>query len=215
MSASEVSMGVPLAGSYTPLPSSGNGGNPNVGFTGIGSDSRFTGPGGNHIFCGCCCDTRRATLIINGISVVMKFITMILLFVGVKFIEKNYEQIEADMSNDEDRKQFDLMVHNGTFELFEGFTDLFLFFSMLMHICGIYGALKFKPWAIIVAAVAYGLGLLLALLSMSIFQIVFMGLFLYPHIILLKEIQSGIMSEMNYEHVVHCCGSSGGGGGYV
>ena len=130
-----------------------------------------------------------------------------MMFFGIKFIETNASSIAEDMDDDEGKAQFENMAENGSFKLIEGMVDLFLVVSIAMHGCGIYGALKFQPWAIIVAAVAYGITLFFALLGVNLIQIIVCGVFLYPHIILLKEIQAGIMSEVNYEHVANCCGT--------
>jgi len=32
------------------------------------------------------------------------------------------------------------------------------------------------------------------------------GFMLYPHLIMYKEMKEGIMTELNYHKIAHCCG---------
>jgi hypothetical protein len=72
---------------------------------------------------------------------------------------------------------------------------------------GIYGALKFKHWPVMVALVAYSIQVFLHVFSFSFGGLLLSGFFAYPHVVFLKELKSGVMSEMNYptERFSCCC----------
>jgi hypothetical protein len=159
----------------------------------------------NHLFCNCCCDVRRATLVVNGLTIVWNFVVMLLMFVGFKFVLKNADEIAADMDDDEVAKEFEAMAQNGSLGFLEAVIDIFFMFSTVLHAFGVYGALKYEVWAIIVAAVAYGIGFSFALLSLDFTNMFVKGLFLYPHLVLIKEIREGIMTDYNYANVKNCC----------
>ena len=160
----------------------------------------------NHLFCGCCCDVRRATLVVNIITIVLNLIFLILTFVGLNFMSNNLDVIEEDMDDDEAKEAMENFAQTGGFALLEVVISLFLFVSIFLHAVGIYGALKFKVWAVAVGATSYGLGVLMHLLLMNFPHFVLSALFLYPHIILILEINQGIMTDYNYENVANCCG---------
>jgi hypothetical protein len=161
----------------------------------------------NHLYCGCCCDVRRATLVVNAISISMNVIAMIFLFFGVHYMAKNADKIAEDMDDDQAKQDFAKIAKNGTLPLIEAFADIFLIVSIFLHACGIYGALKYQTWGVAVAAVAYGLTLLIHLVSLNIIHVIIAGLFFYPHVILIKEMKEGIMTDYNYHNVASCCGT--------
>jgi hypothetical protein len=161
----------------------------------------------NHLYCGCCCDVRRATLAVNAITIIMNVILMILLFFGTNFMAKNAAEIAEDMDDDQAKQDFEKLAQNGSLQLFEAFADIFLFVSIFLHACGIYGALKFQSWGVTVAAVSYGVSLLLNLLLFNPIHIIISALFFYPHVILIKEMKEGIMTDYNYPNIASCCGN--------
>jgi hypothetical protein len=77
--------------------------------------------------------------------------------------------------------------------------------SIFLHAFGVHGALKYKTWAIKIAAVAYGIPFTWAVLNFDFMSFILAGVFLYPHIVLIKEIESGVMTPYNYENVQFCC----------
>mmetsp|Transcript_35478 Transcript_35478/g.55240 ORF Transcript_35478/g.55240 Transcript_35478/m.55240 type:complete len:216 (-) Transcript_35478:206-853(-) len=159
----------------------------------------------NHLFCNCCCDVRRATLVVNGITIVWNLLVMLLMFIGFEFLVKNADQIAADMDDDEAANDLKAMASNGSLGWLEAAIDIFFMFSIVLHGFGVYGALKYEVWAIVVAAVAYGIGLAFAVLGLDFMNIFMKGMFLYPHLVLIKEIREGIMTDYNYANVKSCC----------
>ena len=109
----------------------------------------------SHLFCNCCCDCRRACLVLNAISIVLKIIMICIIGIGGKYISNNIQQIETDIDDDAYRKQVDQFVEEGGIQIVETVVDFFSMISIGLHICGLYGALHFKQWGIIVAGSTY------------------------------------------------------------
>jgi len=160
----------------------------------------------SHQFCNCCCDCRRACLIINGIAIGFKVVAMIIIPIVGKFVSNNIEQIEADMDDDKARKDFDEVVREGGITLLEAVFEIYTIIGIALCACGIYGALKFKKWGIITAGSTYAIGLLFGIIGFDFTTMLMSGLFLYPHIIMYKEMREGTMTELNYHKVARCCG---------
>lgn len=164
----------------------------------LGGVSDFFGPTRgreNHLFFGFCCDSRRAVLAVNGISIAWDLISMLILHILLLFAE---DQVKADV--DVDEKEVKLVE-----ELFDIFQIVFIF----MHACGIYGAIKYQAWAVWVSLVAYGLA---PFFFKGIYPWpirIFQFICIYPHIIFLREVKSGVMADYNYDRVKHCCDCCG------
>ena len=161
----------------------------------------------SHLFCNCCCDCRRACLVINAISIVLKIVMICIVGIGGKYISNNIQQIETDIDDDAYRKQVDQFVEEGGIQIVETVVDFFSMISIGLHLCGLYGALHFKQWGIIVAGSTYTVSLLFGVLALDFGAVVVGGVFLYPHIIMYKEMKEGIMTEYNYHKIAHCCGN--------
>ena len=161
----------------------------------------------SHLFCNCCCDCRRACLVLNAISIVLKIVMICIIGIGGKYISNNIQQIETDIDDDAYRKQVDQFVEEGGIQIVETVVDFFSMISIGLHICGLYGALHFKQWGIIVAGSTYTVSLLFGVLALDFGAVVMGGVFLYPHIIMYKEMKEGIMTEYNYHKIAHCCGN--------
>jgi hypothetical protein len=150
-----------------------------------------------HTCCGCCCDVRRAVIVIN--LVAGTYWLMI-----VQWIFANLARIHGDYST----------TH--------GFNiGAILFMNCLDLIpvaMGLFGAIYYNGWLIGVAALHYTLQclyycnvLLDAAYVMTIpidmlpAMPVVMALFAYPHFVLISEISGGIMSRENYENEQRSC----------
>jgi hypothetical protein len=160
---------------------------------------------GNHLYCNYCCDSRRAVLSVNIISIVINIVLLLVVNVGLNYMSKHPDEIEQNMS-EEDAKNFDAAVKNGGVQMAEAFWDAFLVIAMFMHACGIYGALKFKKWGVATAASAYVISFLLNLIGFDFINLVIAVALGYPHYFLIKEINEGIMTDYNYHNVASCCG---------
>jgi len=172
-----------------------------------GGDDSFPNAAGEHLqCCNCCCDFRRAVLIVNGISIVLKLLEMMGIALIATYVKKNIDDIERDMDDDENVKSLDSIVKGGLMGFFELIVEVIEFIAIVLYICGIYGALKFKEWGIITAGSVHAFQLMLGVLSMDIGNIGLMCLFLYPHYFFLKLMRAGIMTEYSYHKYANCCG---------
>lgn len=70
---------------------------------------------------------------------------------------------------------------------------------------GVAGAVRFNKWMVGVAASAYILGIAGALVSLHPQGLIYRGLFLYPHLYLIKEIHCSTMTKENYEPIEKFC----------
>ncbi|KAL3934147.1 MAG: hypothetical protein SGBAC_010069 [Bacillariaceae sp.] len=161
--------------------------------------------GEQHLYCNYCCDTRRAVLVVNIVSIVINLVVLLVVNVGFNFIINNPDEVEKDMT-EEEKANLEEALHSGYLEMVEAMTDAFLVLAMGMHACGIYGALKFKKWAVATAGSAYAISFILHLMGGSFFNVILAGALGYPHYFFMKEMNQGIMSDYNYHNVAHCCG---------
>lgn len=165
--------------------------------------------GNHHTQCfNSCCDFRRAVLIVNGITIGFKLLAMIGVVFFVNYMNNNLEDIEADMNDDQVRKQVDEMFKSGQVAGFEWLFEIIEFVSVALHACGVYGALKFKRWGIVVAGTMYALSLVTGIFSMDIGNIIVSGLMLYPHVCMYNLMKEGIMTPHNYHKIASCCGDT-------
>lgn len=190
----------------------------------------------NHLLCGCCCDVRRATLVMNLITIILNIITMIGLFVYVRVMGNalydydydNYMDIAEDIDFDQTNTVVDTNNGKGqdyqTFDyhtyddmhivrdrqrkglyIFGEIFEIILLLSTVLHCFGVYGAIYYKSNPIKVAAISYAIPFTYSLFSFNLTGTLLTGFFLYPHIVLLKEIENGIMTPYNYENIKSCC----------
>jgi len=153
-----------------------------------------------------CCDFRRAVLIVNGISIGIKLMAMIGIALVVHYANENLDDIENDMNDDVARKQVDEMFKSGQVAGFEWLLEIIEAIAIAIHLCGIYGALKYKQWGIIAAGSIFALQVLTTLFSLDIAGLIVGLLMLYPHVCMWKLMKEGIMTPQNYHKVASCCG---------
>jgi len=138
-----------------------------------------------HICCYCCCDCRRACLVINLLSIGVNMISLIV--VGVA----------------------NLVMKDDPMTLVpKGYTVLVLLLPIGMYGCGVYGAIYFKPWGIMVAGAAYAVNIVFVLSGICITcntTLIISLFFVYPHILFVREMNKGIMNDYNYHQIAFCC----------
>eukprot|EP00536_Pseudo-nitzschia_multiseries_P006510 jgi/Psemu1/296267/fgenesh1_pm.139_\ len=137
-------------------------------------------PKRGHVFCGFCCDVRTACLVVNIIA--LSFAALGLVSLAPQMDRPGFERFGIFMA---------------TFVL-----------GIIANSLGVYGALKFKNIFVLIAAIWFGLEALLSLVLFMDFVGCAVSLFfLYPHIMFIREMQSGVMTKENYVHEKNCCGS--------
>lgn len=178
----------------------------------VGMIESFLGPtnGKSHLYLGCCCDSRRAVIIMNSITIVVSFILGLLFFISVRLYGSEIkDSIINAVDDDEAEEAFEGMdddAFNAMLATFLSVFEVFMLFAIIIHGFGVYGAIKYKRWAVIIAALSYGLPFAGAVFQFQIVPVIIGALFLYPHVVFLDEMKKGIMTEYNYPNVATCCG---------
>ena len=148
----------------------------------------------SHACCGCCCDTRRAVIVVNVIS--MCFAALAILSIAL-------------MSSDAYAAQFDddniVTALNDIDGATVGMTISFAAVGMVCNASGIFGATKFNKWAVMVAGSWYLVELLRSLAHFDIGGAIMAGFFVYPHVIFWQEMRKGIMTAATYPQEEQCC----------
>ena len=147
----------------------------------------------SHLCCGCCCDTRRATIVVNIISASFASLGILALAFFVTPTLVN--------SVDDDEVKQDLAEASK----FAWVGILILCSSVLCSGTGIYGALKYNGTMVLVAGVWYSVNSLFNLLGGDVIGAIMSGFFAYPHFVLHQEMKKGIMTEINYPNEKHSC----------
>jgi len=160
----------------------------------------------NVLFCKICCDFRRAVLVVNSISIVLKLLIMVGLGLHITYVGNNLDELESDIDDENEREQVDAFVKSGAMVVVEAVLEVLETVSIGLHACGIYGALNFKQWGIVTAGIAYTFQLFVGVVTGDIYNIALSAFFLYPHVYMYKLMKVGIMTESNYHKIASCCG---------
>ena len=111
-----------------------------------------------HRVCGCCCDSKRGTIIVNTIAFVLTALSMITLAVG--YNDPNWEQKVADQASIDylNKNYVPLMIISGvSLAINLGV----IFGASIYNIClvglGVLWTLANLIWSIVVAAKGYGI----------------------------------------------------------
>lgn len=174
---------------------------------GSGDGEFFPNSANHHVLCfNYCCDFRRAVIIVNAISIILKLLVMMGVAIFASYIGKNLDVIEDSMDDDENRDQLDEIAKSGGIAMIEATVEVIETISIALHLCGIYGALQFKRWGVITAGVTYALQFAVGVVSMDFGNMIVSALFLYPHVFMFKLMRDGVMTEYNYHNIASCCG---------
>lgn len=159
-----------------------------------------------HTCCYCCCDMRRATIILNIFSVIFCFAAIAGVFWASEVneaIDEVFNLIQHDNYDDDDlQEDVHFVIENYSWTLY-----VFFGVSILFSIIGTVGAIAYRPRMVMICAMWY---LAKGLASLVIFGygglgLLVAGIWAYPCIMLYQEILEGIMSEENYENEVYSC----------
>jgi hypothetical protein len=156
-----------------------------------------------HSCCGCCCDMRRAVIIINAINSVFVVLMALLfgLFTTDKAVEASMEVYDDDVTLNELQITMDLTGRDKFV--------IYLFFAFLLSLLtmGILGARYFKSWMVGIPGILYCVNAVFCLILGGWIPAMIAGLYAYPHVLLILEIQRGSMSTERYamEQQSCCC----------
>jgi hypothetical protein len=158
-----------------------------------------------HTCCGCCCDVRRAVIVVNlvqGASLLM-IIQFIVAVMRDPYSSYNYETTTDDLWDD-----YWVQGSNPHYG-----AHLVLYCLELIPVgMGLFGAVNYNVYLIGSAALFYTLKclyycafLLDANHAFDLSMPIAMAFFAYPHFMLISEIRGGIMSRENYVNEQHSC----------
>lgn len=146
-----------------------------------------------HLCCGCCCDTRRATVIVNIINVVFSILT--LAGIGVFTSDGFASQF------DDDAVKAELAIASSN----AWAAYLVACLSIVCGGLGIYGAKEYKGWMVLISGVWHCVCIILSIVTGGISSAIMSGFFAYPHFMFYQEMKKGIMTEENYPNEMHSC----------
>jgi hypothetical protein len=133
-----------------------------------------------HSCCGCCCDMRRATIIVNIVMIILTALHIVALNVPLEGDEAEAPTLPVPLGCS---------------------TTL----AIAAYGLGIYGALIFMPWMVLVSLLSYTVLFVMSAIQGDIGVMCFAGFFAYPHVVFLKELKEGVMSRDNYHNEIQSC----------
>jgi hypothetical protein len=154
-------------------------------------------PQRSHSCCRCCCDTRRAVIVVNIIS--MTFAALAVLSVSIL----TNDQYAAQFDDDEVQAALDEMDGAAL-----GITIGVAVIGMICNAFGIFGAYKFHKISTVIAGLWYFAECIRACYFYDLPSLVMAAFFLYPHVVFYQEVSKGIMSPASYpqeQRSCNCC----------
>eukprot|EP00562_Extubocellulus_spinifer_P002258 CAMPEP_0178477718 /NCGR_PEP_ID=MMETSP0696-20121128/4276_1 /TAXON_ID=265572 /ORGANISM="Extubocellulus spinifer, Strain CCMP396" /LENGTH=192 /DNA_ID=CAMNT_0020105039 /DNA_START=250 /DNA_END=828 /DNA_ORIENTATION=- len=149
-----------------------------------------------HRCCGGCCDMRRAVIIVDAVGI------FICVFYAIYFaiLATVVEETDSSTMDDATKQQVEGMMVQME-HVFLGLMAI----KIPLNGLGIYGAMKFKHWPVAVALAAYVVEVIIDAVTFNIGGLLLAGFFAYPHVVFLREMKSGVMSELNYPTEKYSC----------
>ena len=163
-----------------------------------------------HSFCFCCCDVRRATIVVNLINILSSIITL------ASVVEVHREAQELEETGNEDEI-------SGIHQMKEGMQAIVVIaiIGWLLSFAAIWGALKFRFFPILINVIYmvvsfFASGVILTITSRQhepfefyalnwIINAISTGIYIYPQIMYLLEVRSGILSAETYDREKKWC----------
>ncbi len=177
-----------------------------VGFSDEPPSGASSGEQPHLYFLNCCCDFRRAVLVFNGITIILRLFLMIALAVIASYVVNHVDEVEAAMDDDEAKQALETAVDSGMVPLLEAVLDVLWGVGIVFAGIAVYGALQFKRWAIVTALWFYGVCLVITILALDVPDTLFYGLAVYAHWHMNKLMKAEIMTDENYHNIASCCG---------
>jgi hypothetical protein len=147
----------------------------------------------SHLCCGFCCDTRRATIIVNIINVVMSVLALV--GVGILASDNFANQLDDDA----------VKTELSTITSAAWVAYLISALAIVCGALGIYGAKNYNGWMVMVSGIWYSINAVLSIIGGGVGGALMSGFFAYPHFVLYQEMKKGIMTEANYPNEKHSC----------
>jgi hypothetical protein len=149
-----------------------------------------------HKCCGCCCDTRRAVIIVDSIVTVSTLLSTVLVGTGVKLMEAYAADADDDQVVEAGKQLQGIPV---------GLLVVFMLLRAALCVLGVLGAISYKKWMVVAALCTHVLSVVIYLLHFNVPYMVFAGLLAYPHVFFIKEMDANVMTPDNYPNEVQSC----------
>jgi hypothetical protein len=152
-----------------------------------------------HSYCGCCCDMRRAVTIINIMNAILTMIFII--FYGIGSSDKSIENAQAFYDDDSILNNLELAQDT------RGIMFGILLTCWIGMILGIRGAQTYTVWMVWIASIVYCCIVTMSIVLRSLPIAILAAFFVYPHFVLIHELQRGTMTAERYnvEQQSCCC----------
>ena len=150
----------------------------------------------SHLCCGCCCDTRRAVIVVNVISMCVAALAIGLTSMAIGASGR----YASDFDDDEYVSAFAEIDGKAI-----GLSIGVLVVGMICQATGIYGAQKFNKIGVIIGAIWHALQCIFSIAIFDIAGAIMSGFFCYPHVAFLLELNNGIMTPEKYPNEALCC----------
>jgi len=142
-----------------------------------------------HIFCFCCCDIRRACIILNIVYVVL--LIFLIVFVNM------YEQMGVPtFEDDKFQEQIDGFGEN---------TVLRSCIGIPVSIVGIFGAYRFHPWLVLLMSIWLFVYFVWAVLGNRYGSAIFALFLVFPELCLFLALRDGKITSDHYDKQKRCC----------
>jgi hypothetical protein len=148
----------------------------------------------SHTCCGCCCDTRRAVIVVNIVNICLAALSVLLIstFTSEKFL--------ASLDDDQNREAWS-SVEKGAV----GFNIAIGLLGTACSISAIYGAIKYNRMFVMIGAIWFALEAVRCMIFYDIGFLLISAFFWYPHVVFYREVSVGIMTPGNYPKEEKCC----------
>lgn len=153
-----------------------------------------------HLCCGCCCDMRRAVIIVNLISLGLSvpYFRAIVIGTLLSLLVRNRSDNDTAAEN---------MSYDGD-QTSEPSLMYILFLPLLYaagYLLGLLGAVRFNVHMVAVAAVLLVTIVIHSLVHYNFVLWILPALFLYPHVCFIHQFYQGTMTKENYPNEMKAC----------
>jgi hypothetical protein len=150
-----------------------------------------------HSFCGCCCDMRRAVTIINIMNAILALIFIVLYGIGSS--DKAIENAQEFYDDDSVLNNLELAQDT------RGIMFGLLLTCWIGVLLGIRGAQTYTIWMVWIASIVYCCVVTVSIMVRSLPVAIVAAIYVYPHFVLIHELQRGTMSAERYVLEQHSC----------
>jgi hypothetical protein len=162
-----------------------------------------------HSLFGCCCDTRRGTIIVDIIMIVASIISLATEGFGIFALDTLNSSLAANNSTTGGSDgQFASSMNESKNDAKHAIQNSMVFsvFSIIFAILSIYGAAVFKIWPVAVnITFLFAHSIFYCVTAGAFFGFVIAVLWMYPQIMFVQEVHKGFMSSITYSREAQSC----------